>query len=263
MKETQQLINPHLQDINPILAGWSYSGPGDERCPEVLNYTLLHYVCSGKGRIHTSDGSFDLVPGQAFLIFPGDHVTHVSDKEQPWTIKWVGFTGMLSHSFVQLPRVFHVPPQFLPNLRALEDINGHTAFDLASDLLLLYSRLIRQETKKPDYVQFVMDYIQISYMHKLSVQSIADQLNLDRSYLARQFKKRTNQSIQSYILNVRLMEAKRYLMQGYTVKEAAGLCGFNDTANFSKLFAREDGLSPQAWKKVVRANLAAISEQEK
>lgn len=259
MKSTQQLINPNLQDLNPILAGWSVSQPGSKRQPSAMNYTLLHYVYSGKGTIITSGSTYEVTPGQAFLIFPGEAVTHVADTDDPWTLRWVGFTGALSHSFASLPRVFSVSEGFLPHLRNMEIIDNDTAFDLACDLLTLYSRMIRRETGKPDYIQFVMDYIQSSYMHKLSVQSIADQLNLDRSYLARQFKKRTNQSIQGYILNVRLMEAKRYLMQGYTVKEAANLCGFNDTANFSKLFAREDGLSPQAWKKVVRANLSDSS----
>ena len=256
MKSTQQLINPNLQDLNPILAGWSFSAPGSERQPEAMNYTLLHYIAGGKGKILTPNGTQQVHAGQVFLIFPSDQITHIADKEEPWSLKWVGFTGTLSHSFATLPRVFTPSEQLLPHLRTLEGFTGDTAYELASDLLLLYTKLIRKDTSKPDYVQFVMDYVQSSYMHKLSVQSIADQLNLDRSYLARQFKKRTNQSIQGYILNVRLMEAKRYLMQGYTVKEAASLCGFNDTANFSKLFAREDGLSPQAWKKVVRANLS-------
>ena len=256
MKEMQRLINPNLQDLNPILAGWAYSAPGNERQPDVMNYTLLHYVAAGKGKILTSQGTQHLHAGQVFLIFPGDQITHIAGKEEPWSLKWVGFTGTLSHSFATLPRVFTPSEQLLPHLRTLEGFTGDTAYELTSDLLLLYTKLIRKDTSKPEYVQFVMDYVQSSYMHKLSVQSIADQLNLDRSYLARQFKKRTNQSIQGYILNVRLMEAKRYLMQGYTVKEAASLCGFNDTANFSKLFAREDGLSPQAWKQVVRANLS-------
>lgn len=261
MIEAQQLINPHLQDLNPILAGWSVTSPGYTRQPETATYTLLHIVTAGKGRLQMGEASYDLTAGQAFILFPGDLATHISDVDEPWALKWVGFTGTLSHSFTQLPRVFPVPPSLLPNLRELNEFTSDTAFTLAADLLLLYSKLIRRDTKKPDYVRFVMDYVQNSYMHKISIQSIADQLNLDRSYLSRQFKKRTDQSIQSYILNVRLTEAKRCLMQGSTVREAANLCGFNDTANFSKLFAREDGMSPQLWKKVVRNKLSEIEKQ--
>ena len=257
----QQYINCNLLDLNPLLAGWSISTPGADFQPEVLHYTLLHYVSKGRGTIRTPSGSFPVEEGQAFLIFPGDRVTHIADMDKPWTLKWVGFTGTLSHSFVELPRVFSVPSSLLPNLQKLHDFTSDTAFELCSDLLLLYSKFIRRDKTKPDYVQFVMDYVQSSYMHKLSVQSIADQLNLDRSYLARQFKKRTNQSIQSYILHVRIIEAKRCMMQGHTVKETAHQCGFNDTANFSKLFTREEGFSPQTYKKIIRANLAKASNK--
>lgn len=262
MASTQILLSQNLQDLNPILAGWSFSDPGAQFQPEVINYTLLHYVASGHGKILTADGSYAVCAGQAFWIFPGDQVTHVADRDDPWVLRWVGFTGSLSHDFSQLPRVFSPPKQTLPYLKSLDHFDGDTAFELAADLLLLYTKLVRRDKIKPDYVQFVMDYVQSSYMHKLSVQTIADQLNLDRSYLARLFKKRTKQSIQGYILNVRLMEAKRYLMQGHSVKEAASMCGFNDVANFSKLFTREDGLSPQLWKKVVMARLAETEKKD-
>ena len=259
MFATQQFISHKLQDLDPILAGWSVPTPCAQSTPEVLNYTLMHFVPTGRGKIVCGSESYPVSAGQVFMIFPGDVITHVADSETPWTLKWLGFTGSLSHSFKQLPRVFDLPKHLLPHLQKHDCITEDTAFELASDLMLFYTKMVRKDAQRPDYVQFVMDYVQSSYMHKISVQSIADQLSLDRSYLARQFKKRTNQSIQSYILNVRIMAAKRHLMQGSTVKEAAALCGFNDTANFSKLFAREeDGLSPQAWKKVVAANLKAL-----
>ncbi|MBQ9967444.1 MAG: AraC family transcriptional regulator [Oscillospiraceae bacterium] len=262
MKTTQQFIDPKLQDLNPILAGWAETVPGNTREPEVLNYVLLHIVTAGRGKLRTEERTYDLTAGQAFLLFPGDRATHIADMDDPWTLKWVGFTGTLSHSFSQLPTVFPMPPALMPNLRALRRFTPDTPFELSCDLLMLYSKLIRQEKRKPDYVQFVMDYVQSSFMHKISIQSIADQLSIDRSYLARQFKKKTDCSIQRYILQVRIVEAKRCLMQGYSVKETAALCGFNDTANFSKLFAREDGLSPQQWKKVVAANLAEVKKYE-
>ena len=64
-----------------------------------------------------------------------------------------------------------------------------------------------------------MDYIQSTYSQKISVEAIAAQLGLDRRYLSQQFKKQTNYTIQGYILNVRITEAKRHLLMGYSIKE--------------------------------------------
>ena len=46
---TLMLTNRHLRDLNPILAGAENCEPGHAFGPAVRNYTLLHYVASGRG----------------------------------------------------------------------------------------------------------------------------------------------------------------------------------------------------------------------
>ena len=58
-------------------------------------------------------------------------------------------------------------------------------------------------------------------------------------------------SIQDYILQFRLAKAKRYLKHNFTVTDTAHLCGFNDRANFTKIFTREIGCSPTEWVKIL------------
>ena len=67
-------------------------------------------------------------------------------------------------------------------------------------------------------------------------------------YLSKLFKEKTGHTLQYHILTIRLAEAKRYLLLGFTVKEVAALCGFKDVANFSKLFKREFGMNPTQWR---------------
>ena len=62
-------------------------------------------------------------------------------------------------------------------------------------------------------------------------------------------------SIQDYLLSVRVFNAKLYLNKGYSVKEAALMCGFNDPNNFTKLFKKKTGYTPTQWK-----NKLALSE---
>jgi AraC-like DNA-binding protein len=85
-------------------------------------------------------------------------------------------------------------------------------------------------------------------MRSIRIEDIAKQLNLDRRYLTRLFKEKTGQSIQEYLIQVRLEEAVQCLQNGYSVSDTAILCGYEDVSNFSKMFKKRYGISPAQMK---------------
>ena len=66
--------------------------------------------------------------------------------------------------------------------------------------------------------------------------------------MSRLFKEKTGQTVQEYLISVRLDAAKKQLERGASVGEAALLCGYDDVCNFSKMFKRLSGISPGKWK---------------
>lgn len=252
----QKLLNQHLTDLNPIAVGWSKGGVGGG--PKVPNcFTLLHYVSSGSFSILKDGVAYPVKARQCFIIMPWYTNVSFTPSPEPVEQQWVGFTGTMSHDFAELPLVFDLPEGLMPHLRDLGEIDSNTAYDLAADLFLLRSNMIPPHDRKPDYVQYIMDYINTSYMHPgLSVESLANLMSLDRSYLSRLFKKKANQTLQNYILEVRLTAAKRCLMENCSVKETAALCGFRDPYVFSKLFLQKTDFSPSEWKKIALDNLS-------
>ena len=80
------------------------------------------------------------------------------------------------------------------------------------------------------------------------MEEISEKMNLDRRYLSRLFKEKTGQTIQEYLISVRMEAAKKQLARGASVAEAAQLCGYDDACNFSKMFKRLFGISPGKWK---------------
>lgn len=257
--QTQMLLNQHLTDINPILAGYTTKHHFRNSFTTYRTHVFLKYISHGYGTLTVDGTVYPIKAGQCLLLMPWHNNAYLDAAEDSYlNYTWVGFTGTMSHDFSALPPVFDLPEGLMPHLKNLTKIDSSTALDLASDLLLLRSRMIPPREQATDYVQYVMDYVNQSYMHKLSVESIAELMSLDRSYLSRLFKKKVGQSLQEYILNVRLLQAKRFLMENKSVKETAALCGFRDPYIFSKLFSQKTDFSPSEWKKIALYNLSTL-----
>ena len=251
----QLLLNAHLRDINPIKAGWS----DDVRKTlfrAARTSTILHYIVSGHGELLLEGAVYPVREGQCFLLTPKDgEGRFTANGEVPVSYHWVNFTGTMSHCFSELPPVFDVPENLLGNLRVLGHDTPCCAYSLASDLLMFRSCMISKQTQECDYAEYAMELVQNTYMEPITVASIAEVLALDRSYLSRLFKKKTGQTLQNYIHEVRVQEAKRLMIENYNVTEAAAMSGFKDAFVFSKTFSQITGMSPTEWKKIVTLNL--------
>lgn len=258
----QHQMNANLTDLNPILVGESQCEPGRYNLPDAQGGTLIHYVCKGTGTLYSRGGSHRVGPGQAFIILPDEPASYQADEKDPWMYRWVGFTGTLASRFSVLPPVFDAPEDMFRHADDLTDPDENLPYQLASDLFLLYSQLIRPQKQKRDYIRATIDYIQSSYMNKLTLKDIADHVGMNPDYLSRMFRRKTGMTLQAHILDVRINEAKRYLVLGYSIKESAALCGFNDPATFTRLFKKSGNPTPTEWKRTKLMEIAAFQSKQ-
>jgi len=249
-------LNRQLSDLNPVIVGIAKCKPGDIGLEELSPFTLIHYVYAGKGTYVFRGNRYSIEAGQAFITPPNEAARAIADEHDPWISAWVGFKGSLAPDFWRLPPVFTPDEPCFPHIRNLQEPQPNLEIELAIDLMTLYTKLIFPTSGKreraPSYVQAVIDYISVHYMEDLSIQDVADHVGLNRDYLSRVFKAEMNSSIQSHLLYVRMMEAKRLLSLGRSVDEAGKLCGFNSLAHFSRQFKRYIGRSPQQWVQYLR-----------
>lgn len=235
--ETFQLnFNSQFHDINPVFAGEASPSPGSVQQNARSPYTVIHYVRHGCGTVTARGITHRVTAGQIFIFLPGESGTYTADLEDPWRFRWVGFNGSLAGAFADLPSVLDVPQSVFDNLCDLLHPDFLPEHQLASEIFYLQARVLSERQKKADPIQWVMDYIEASYMREISVQFLAEQVNMDRSYLYRLFKKRTGCSIQDYIIKIRLRKAIWYLEEGYSTQETAALCGFKNLSNFFRQF---------------------------
>lgn len=85
--------------------------------------------------------------------------------------------------------------------------------------------------------------------HGLSLESIANQLELNSSYLSRLFKKEMNENFSDYMIRIRIEHAKELLrttgLKTYIIAENVG---FEDAHYFSQVFKKKCGLTPADYR---------------
>lgn len=242
-------VNKNFGDLNPMLYGRENCAPGHSFGPSVRTYTIIHYVESGKGTLYKHGNAYPVRAGEAFVILPNEVTTYTADLDDPWVYRWIGFDGGLSLRLSELDPVIKIADNLFPCLTEEDEKNPETvSYRLASQLFSMYGHIFSKGNHSNHYVRKVIDYINSSYMRELRVEEIADSLCLDRRYLSRLFKQKTGQTVQEYLIKVRMEAARRQLSSGRSVSEAAVLCGYSDVCNFSKMFKRMYGVSPKNWK---------------
>ena len=94
----------------------------------------------------------------------------------------------------------------------------------------------------------VIRYITEHFSEPLTLEDIAAEFFVIKSYLNRHFKAYTNSTVYAYIMALRLTHARRMLREGIPAVEAGRECGFSDYSTFYKAFKTQTGFSPQQFK---------------
>ena len=107
----------------------------------------------------------------------------------------------------------------------------------------------RDEREKQDIVGTVKRYVREHIQEDIYIADIAKQVYINEQYLMRTFKKITGISILEFITNERVWLAKELLAKtDYPVKQVADSVGYGNYSYFTKLFKRNTGLTPQAYR---------------
>lgn len=93
-------------------------------------------------------------------------------------------------------------------------------------------------------LKLAMKYIEEHYRESLLLEDVAKNAFVSVNQLCRIFKENFGTTVTKYITSKRIAEAKKCLVQGYSVSDTAAMCGFNDYANFIRTFSTHVGISP-------------------
>ncbi|MFC9540994.1 AraC family transcriptional regulator [Lysinibacillus sp. NPDC056959] len=103
-------------------------------------------------------------------------------------------------------------------------------------------------------------YIEQNLHESLSIQALADLLNISARHLLRIFKARYEVGPQIYLQQLRIEKAKHYLVENqYGIKEIAISLGFEDEYYFSRVFKKATNMAPSNFRLKYTSNLSEIA----
>ena len=110
-------------------------------------------------------------------------------------------------------------------------------------------------TSAPDFdgirnnaLQLAVSYINENFSNKLTLEDISKHSFVSVNQLCLLFKKHLSTSVSKFINGKRISEAKKLLANGKSVTDACFSAGFNDYANFIRVFKNSVGISPGKFK---------------
>ena len=260
------IINRNFHDINPLLVGTEICEKSHSFGPASRDYFLIHYIVSGTGIFEKGDKKIKLSTGWMFLIRPEEITLYTADANDPWTYIWIGFDGDYSKKFMNETKSFNNSVMYFPDAEAIfkSMLEANSILDCAEIFLCgkifeLFSKLyIKSELAKAQpqtstYTNRAINFILSNYMDDVSVDKLSKMLGIDRRYLCRIFKQATGKSPQQFLIDARLEKAAQILNNtNYPINEISTSVGYGDIYNFSKMFKRKFGVSPNGYRKGIK-----------
>ena len=266
--------NENFVDLMPFQYGREYCEPGHAFGPARRSHYLFHYIITGKGTfISTGQGgtktSYTLNGGEGFLIYPGQINTYVADLEDPWEYIWIEFDGICVKEALELAGFSPSSPIYRThdpvNRQAMENemryLVGHrdvSAFHLVGHTYLFFDYLLQstEQAQGPTnklqdfYIREALSFIKQNYQNDITVEDIAKQAGLNRSYFGKVFKNALNKSPQQYLINYRMTRAAELLkLTSLPVGDVGKAVGYPNQLHFSRAFKSVYGMAPREWRK--------------
>lgn len=142
---------------------------------------------------------------------------------------------------------FNISMVEMNNLETIEEVNKKFVgfFEEA-----IKGMLENKNSKHDQLIESIIEMIEKGYKDiNLSVNTIADQLNITPNYLNRIFKKHTSVSVSQYINEIRIENIKIILeTTARPINEIAEECGFANTSYFYTLFKKAYGITANEYR---------------
>lgn len=238
-----------------------------------LSSFLFFYVEEGEGSLTYQNQTYSMKRGDCAFIDCQSKYSQSSSSKNLWSLKWVHFYGsnmgeIYSKYLERGGQVcFSVDDKktnsFIPILDSIIETAASSSYIRDMKINEILSRLLtilmeyswnpekaKSQNTKCLNISNVKVFIDQNYTTRISLEMVAKQFNVNKSYLLRLFKECTGLTVNNYILQKRILFAKNELrFSNKTLDVIAEESGFKCANYFIRIFKKIEGLTPGEYRK--------------
>ncbi len=227
-----------------------------------LDYYMLACVDSGGLYFRYNGASFEVHAGEILLL--DCRIPHTYGTLENASFRYIYFSGGSSAEYYQLltgKQGYMVRPtrsidiqSAIQTIFALVTDKAYNEHRISVQIYRILAELAVEsgagEQIKNAAVLRAIAYMEHHFSESLSIEQIADEVNLSEYYFSRLFRRCTSMSPHAYLVNLRITMARQLLtVSQKSVECIAEECGFHSTTNFIRSFREHVGCTPKQFRR--------------
>lgn len=242
--------NPILEvktaDLHLFLQDGFFDGSASTTTLHAHGYTEIHMVIRGKLALYAGDTVHTLSSGDILAIPQNTYHYCVQRDDDTQT------TAFQVKKRIRGVKSAHVPQNFAEEFaKEIQSAKRHNRFDKVAIYISLFCGHFFDEKKvlaieSADDSLIINEFFSNHYSQQISLQSLAQELNLSEKQTARMVKKHTGNTFLQELTRRRI-HAANYLIQttDMTMGEIAERVGFRSYSGFWKAYKKQAANEPQ------------------
>lgn len=138
---------------------------------------------------------------------------------------------------------------FLDNINTYNELKSYMNYVIKDTIEYIKNEREKRSKKR---VELAKKYILQHYKENLTLNDVAEYVELNPSYFSNLFKLEVGSNFSEYLLEVRIQKARK-LLRDPTIKvyEIGCLVGYEDAVSFGRAFKKKVGMSPKEYRNTV------------
>ncbi len=263
-KKTENFLQKHIRITKQ-------SGTGELVCTHWHSYYEWVEIMDGTADMMVGKKSFSVKSGD--IVFIDSGMLHRLTATDECSIRGVVVPVLGRDAFV-LPDIFHSPEDnpVIHNDRYLHTIIDLMTeeyelpdYDYKDEAIYAYTNLLNiitgralQSTemvkrKENPVLRRAVIYMHENFNRDISVNDVADSVNLSKYYFLHLFKESMGQTPMNYLKKIRLNNAVEMIEKSeYSITDIASKCGFSSVNYFDRVFKEYTNTTPFQYKKLIQ-----------
>lgn len=258
----------YVQELGEFFAGPSYFTARSGLASYLIKYTI-----SGEGIVEYDGKTYTSTSGSAFWLdcrHPAHYYT--SPRTGEWRVVWIHYYGNGAGAYYDLFKALN-NDNCLVNLRNHSDAASAILFSLISQyrrepanvladiqanasIVELLTTILSAATQKdvrsvvPKYISDARAFLREHFADPITLDQLSMRFNINKYYFLKVFKSYTGFTPNEYVIKTRINRAKELLRTtDAPIYEIAAEVGIHNPSHFINLFRKNEGYTPQAYRR--------------